>query len=88
MGNFEKRKDVRRDLDEQPRNDCVCDRDLVNVARFQLSEKLVNPHRLVSTARCGLKRLQFTDNFVGAELFENRRNPPAQKHAGNRWLVL
>jgi hypothetical protein len=39
--NFEKWKDLRRDLDEQPCDDCVSDGDFVNVAPLQLSEEFL-----------------------------------------------
>src|SRR6266478_10130907 len=37
--NFEERKNLTRDLHEQPRNDCVGDRNFVNVASLQLGEE-------------------------------------------------
>ena len=36
---FQKWKDLRRDLNQQPRHNCIRDRDLVNIAPLQLGEK-------------------------------------------------
>ena len=44
IGNFKKRKDLRRDLDQQPANDCVSDRDLVNIAPLQFGEEVAKVH--------------------------------------------
>jgi hypothetical protein len=38
--NFEERKNLTCDLHQQPRDDCVGDRNLVNVAPLQLGQKL------------------------------------------------
>ena len=38
--NFEKWKDLCRYLHQQPCDDCLGDRDFVNIALFQLSEEL------------------------------------------------
>ncbi len=40
--NFEKWKDLRRDLNQQPRHDGIGDRDLVNVAALQFGEEVTS----------------------------------------------
>src|ERR1700730_1808394 len=42
--NVEKGKNLRRDLNQQPRRDRIRDRDFVNVAPFQLGEEIVDLH--------------------------------------------
>src|SRR6266566_8579590 len=42
--NFEERKNLTRDLHQEPRHDCVSDRDLVNVASLQLREEVIWVH--------------------------------------------
>src|SRR6266496_1576605 len=42
--NFEERKDLTRDLHQQPCDDCVGDRDLVNVAPLQFAEEILRIH--------------------------------------------
>jgi hypothetical protein len=44
VGDFEKRKDLGRNLNQQPCDDCVCDRNFVNIAPLQLREKVVRIH--------------------------------------------
>ena len=46
--NFEKRKDLGGNLNEQPTDDRVRDRDLVNVAPLQLGEEVVDLHYFAS----------------------------------------
>ncbi len=43
IGNLEKRKDLRGDLDEQPRDHGVGDCNLVNAPAFQFREKIPHP---------------------------------------------
>src|SRR5947207_2727096 len=43
-----KRKDLSGDLHEQPTDDCVDDRNLVNIAPLQLGEKIVDLHFFAS----------------------------------------
>ena len=43
--NFKDWENLCRDLDEQPANDRVRDRNLVNVAPLQLGEEIVRVHR-------------------------------------------
>src|SRR6266511_3095207 len=42
--NFKERKNLGRDLNEQPRNNCVRDGDLVNIAPLQLGEEIALAH--------------------------------------------
>src|SRR6266536_1934685 len=42
--NFEERKNLTRDLHQQPCDDCVGDRNFVNVASLQLSEEILRVH--------------------------------------------
>src|SRR5712692_2198791 len=42
--NLEKRKDLRRDLNQQPRHDRISNRDLVNMAPLQLPEEVLRIH--------------------------------------------
>ena len=42
--NFEKRKDLGRDLNKKPANDRISDCDLVHVAPFQLGEEIAKIH--------------------------------------------
>ena len=42
--NFEERKNLTRDLHQQPRHDCVRDRDLVHVASLQFREEIARVH--------------------------------------------
>src|SRR5438270_11356802 len=44
VGNLKKRKDLGRDLNEQPGHDRVGNRDLVDVASFKLSEEITRIH--------------------------------------------
>jgi hypothetical protein len=41
---FKKRKDLRRDLNQQPRHDRVSNRHLVDMAPLQLSEEVFRVH--------------------------------------------
>ena len=43
--NFEERKDLRRDLNQQPRHHRIRDCNLVNVAPLQFGEEVVDLHR-------------------------------------------
>src|SRR5205814_10305330 len=49
--NFEKWENLRRDLDQQPTNDRIRDRNLVNVAPLQLGEEGVDAHSYVMGLR-------------------------------------
>src|SRR5206468_3374916 len=42
--NFKERKNLAGDLHQQPRDDCVSNRNLVNVASLQLGEELIRVH--------------------------------------------
>src|SRR5439155_5341191 len=42
--NLKERKDLRRYLHQQPCDDCISDRNLVNVASLQLSEEILRVH--------------------------------------------
>jgi len=46
--NFKKRKDLRCNLNEQPSNNGISDRNLVNVAPLEFGEKVLKVHRLAS----------------------------------------
>ena len=42
--NFKERKDLRRNLDQQPRDNRIRDCNLVNIAPLQLGEEVVDLH--------------------------------------------
>jgi hypothetical protein len=52
--NFEKRKDLGRDLNEEPGHDRVSDRDLVDIASFKFSEEItrIHPGRRLANGLC------------------------------------
>ncbi len=45
--NFQKRKDLRRDLPDQPADKCLRNGDFVNVSPFQLSEEILQIQRIL-----------------------------------------
>src|SRR5438093_7393886 len=55
---FKERKDLRGDLDEQPRSNCVVDRNLVDVASFQLGEEVQQVHGLAFAKFCKRESLR------------------------------
>ena len=62
--NFKKRKDLRRELREEPCDDSVCDRCAINIAPLQLSQKL----RWIHSARVDEPLALEASYFGGCDL--------------------
>src|SRR5438128_5690502 len=72
--NFEERENLTRDLHQQPCDDCVSDRNFVNVAPFQLSEEVLRVHsELLRTTRDDFFRERF-ETRITAQRIEERVN--------------
>ena len=83
--NFEERKNLRRDLNHQPADDRVRDRDLVNIAPLQLGEEILQSRVFAITHRqeqetegFGIRILAYNSARASGKC-DNSRSPPQSK---------